>query len=705
MIKQTKRAHLSLEALEDRCVPAVDLSMVEWRTFDGTGNNLANPTQAAAETRMPRIGYGAQFPDGYGDQIIRSPQRPNPRTISNVLNKQTQSVPSARGVTDMVFHWGQFITHDLDLTVNGAQFNQLFTGGVGDFRIPIEDPNDPLGPNPIPFNRSRFDPLTGTPDPFPGTTRLNRRENINSVSSYLDASMIYGSDQARADALRTFQGGKMRVSAGNLLPFNTNGLPNDDPFGLGSQLYLAGDVRANEQVGLTVLHTLFVREHNRLADRIASLHPHLNDEQIYQVARRIVGAQIQAITYNEYLPAVLGFELAPKASDAQYNPAVNAAVTNAFAHAVFRFGHSQINEQALLINARGRTVGSLTIRDAFFNPSFLQGGSQALENYLRGAVTQVSQETDLLLVNGVRNNLFGPPGAGGTDLAALDIQRGRDHGLPDYNTLRSAYGPGRVTTFAQISSDPTVQAQLAALFGNVNNIDPWIGALAEDHLPGSSAGVLIHGLVSSQFIRLRDGDRFFYTVDTFLQSDFVRSILDVNTVRLSDIIRWNTNIRNIQDEVFFAPSILIVRAPAQGARWDISLAGNTLSVVNRQTDQRHFRLLSSVSQVFLVGSPTAADQFNICLVSPKNNRLANIRFEVVGGASAGDSLNVFGTVRRDTFNVTQGRVQANNLRIDNFGIDRVRLVTLGGNDQVTIAPNLTFPIEVLLWFNPDDENP
>ena len=177
----------------------------------------------------------------------------------------------------------------------------------------------------------------------------------------------------------------------------------------------------------------------------------------------------------------------------------------------------------------------------------------------------------------------------------------------------------------------------------------------------------------------------------------------MNTVRLSDIMRWNTGIRNIQDEVFFAPSVLIVRAPAEGARFDVRLAGNTLTVVNLRTNQRDFRLLSSVSQVFLVGSPAAADQFNIRLISANNNRLANVRFEVVGGASAGDSLNVFGTPRRDTFNVTPNQLNVNSLCLDHFGIDRIRLVTQGGNDQVTIAPNLSIPIEVLLWFNPDEE--
>jgi hypothetical protein len=148
MNKPTQRPQLQVKKLEDRSVPAVDLTAIEWRTFDGTGNNLATPNQGAAETRQPRIGYGAQFPDGYGDAIITT-QRPNPRTISNLLHNQTENRPSARGVTDMVFHWGQLITHDLDLTSNGPQFNQLFTGGVGDFNIPIEDSNDPLGPTPF----------------------------------------------------------------------------------------------------------------------------------------------------------------------------------------------------------------------------------------------------------------------------------------------------------------------------------------------------------------------------------------------------------------------------------------------------------------------------------------------------------------------------------------------------------------------------
>src|SRR5215208_585982 len=244
-----------------------DLSGVEFRTIDGTGNNFAAPEQGAANTRLIRFGYPARYPDGFGD-VIDVPGRPNARDVSNAVHAQTASVPSARRLTDWVFQWGQFLTHDVDLTANGAQFNKLSTGGAGDYRIPVNDPSDPLGANPIPFNRSQFDPATG----IPGTPR----QQMNLITSYIDASNVYGSDAVRAAALRTFEGGRLKTTAGGLLPgLNDAGLANDDPFHLGGQLFLAGDARSNEQVGLTATHALFVREHNRLAGAIGRAYRYL----------------------------------------------------------------------------------------------------------------------------------------------------------------------------------------------------------------------------------------------------------------------------------------------------------------------------------------------------------------------------------------------------------------------------------------------
>jgi peroxidase len=718
-MKKRDRAILKAEQLEDRLVPAVlDLTGVEFRTIDGTNNNLTvlNPLtglfdQGAAETRMVRFGYGVEFADNdpgdIGDILVGPdtiPSRPNSRTISNEILDQNGSIVNDRHLTDWAFQWGQWITHDLDLTRTGPQYNILSDGvTVGDFSIAIEDPLDPLGPNPIPFNRSEYDEI--------------RRHQINSITSYIDASNVYGSDDVRAAALRTFQGGKLRMSAdGQLLPLNDLGLPNADALGKGDQLFLAGDVRANEQVNLTVVHTLFAREHNRLADRIAQLYPTLNDEQIYQVARRIVGAEMQIITYEEYLPAIFGHDLAPDPEAAAYNTNVNAAVTNSFAHAIFRFGHSQINETTLVVNNAGQTVDALSIRDAFFNPEFLKNNPDNVGKMLLGLASQLGQENDLQLVDGIRNNLFGPPSAGGLDLGALDIERGRDHGLPDYNNLRNAYGVGRVTSFDQISSDPVIQQKLFELYGNVENIDPFVGALAEDHLTGSSAGALIHAVVVNQFERLRDGDRFFYTNDPFLQSAAIRQIIDLDNLTLAKVIKANTNITNIQDNVFFDKSVLVFEAPKAGSNVSVVAALGVVTIVDNQTgDILALRSLNSVSRVILVGSNTSSDVFNLFIAASGGGLEDGV--VVYGNGGTGDRLNVFGRLlQSDAFTVTDttystgsvdvlgpdivrtisgADVTVNGNEIYSSGFETLRIVTLFGND--TVIGDTALATIVSLW--------
>jgi hypothetical protein len=687
-----------VEALEVRHLLAAELNLsgVEWRSIDGAGNNVALPAQGAAETQQIRFGYGDRFPDDNGDAIISPPERANPRTISNAIHAQSGSVLNDRRLTDWVFQWGQWITHDLDLTRNGAEFNVLSDGTTGDFSIPILDPADPLGPRPIPFNRSQFAPGTGA-----GGVR---RDVVNAVTSYIDASLVYGSDPVRAAALRTFQGGKLKTSAGGqLLPLNTPGLPNADESPLpGNQLFLAGDVRANEQLNLTAVHTLFVREHNRLAARIQSLFPRLRDEQIYQLARRIVGAEMQIITYEEYLPAIFGFDLAPRSRDAVYDPNLDASVTNSFAHAVFRFGHSQISESTLLVNDRGQTVGRLSIRDAFFNPNFLKSDPSRVGRMLKGLATQLGQENDLLLVDGVRNTLFGPPGAGGLDLAALDIQRGRDHGLPDYNNLRERYGLPPVTTFAEISSDPEIQADLAALFGNVDNIDPFVGALAEDHLPGASVGPFILAVVGNQFERLRDGDRFFYTQDPLLRSPAVRQIIDLDNLTLSKVIRWNTGVTGLQDNVFFHKSVLVFQAGDNGANVTLRAADGLLRLIDTRSGRELARhSLRDVTQVLLVGSDEAADFFNLQIGTAGGGIESGV--VVYGGQSSGDVLNVFGTSRRDELAVDPAAASVNDNAIEHFGLERIRLVTQGGGDDVQIDEDVLAEVLTAHSWNPRDE--
>jgi hypothetical protein len=520
----------------------------EDRTLDGSGNNLDNTTWGQAGTQLERMADPA-YADGISEPAGAS--RPDPRTISNAAAAQSGPLPSARDLSAWVFQWGQFIDHDIDLT-GAASPAEAFN-----IPIPTGDPFfDPLstGTQVMPFTRSVYDPATGT-------STDNPRQQINQITSYIDGSNIYGSSDARADALRTGVGGQLRTSAGALLPHNTLGLDNGsggapDP----TVFFVSGDVRANEQVGLTATHTLFLREHNRVAGELATEHPDWTDEQIYQGARKIVGAEIQVITYDEFLPALMGSAYTPQlGSYAGYDPGVNASILNEFSTALFRVGHTMLPGQLLRTQDDGSSApgGALALRDAFFVPdnlnslaiTFGTSGAQELEYLLKGLASQPQQETDMSVIDDVRNFLFGPPGSGGFDLASLNIQRGRDHGLPDYNSLRVAFGLSAVSSFSQITSDPVLAAALEAMFGSVNDIDAWVGALCEDLVPGASVGSLVAAALGEQFRRLRDGDRFWYENDPELAA----LLPELRATRLSDVILRNTGITNLQANAFFVP--------------------------------------------------------------------------------------------------------------------------------------------------------
>jgi peroxidase len=521
---KNKKPPLHIEVLEDRTVPS------SFRTIDGWDNNPAHPDWGSAGTNLLRIAP-AEYSDGM--YTPAGYERPCPRVISNaIVAHPDEETKSDRLLSAFIYAWGQFIDHDLDLTsaaVPKTAYN---------IAVPMGDPHfDPYytGTQLIYLSRSHFDPNTGIDNP---------RQQVNEITSFLDGSMIYGSDAIRAAALRTFSGGLLKTSAGNLLPFNTLGLPNanDTHRFPDDQLFLAGDVRANENIELTSLHTLFVREHNRLAGQIATATPSLGDEQIYQLARRYVIGEIESITYNEWLPALLGRSLGPYTG---YHAWVNPGIANEFSAAAFRVGHSMVGDDVEFLDDDGEEVREeLPLKDAFFNPAVVS--ETGIDPILKYLASDKSEEIDTFIVDGLRNFLFGPPGAGGFDLASLNIQRGRDHGLADYNTARAAYGLPRVHSFADITSDTALQQNLQELYGTVNNIDLWVGGLAEDHVRGGSLGPTFTRIIADQFQRLRSGDRFWY------EREFSGAQLaELEGTTLAGLIRRNTGLINLQDNVFF----------------------------------------------------------------------------------------------------------------------------------------------------------
>ena len=532
---------LRLECLQTRDLMAVDFAGLlrsgdlPTYSIDGTANNASNLEWGSTNEKFLRLAR-SEYADGV--QSVAGATAPSARAISNALADQgSQDTVSNKNLSAFVYAWGQFLDHDLTLTSTGNEV-MLIPVPKGDTYF---DPNG-TGTVNMRTSRSAFESATGT-------SAANPREQVNSLSAWIDGSMVYGSDKTTSDALRTFVGGKLKMSSDGMLPLNNaanfpNGTVPQANIGIvpDDQLYAAGDVRANENIELTSLQTLFVREHNRLAGRFARENPRLNDQEIYQRARAMVIAELQAITYNEWLPAVLG-NAAPGRYTG-YNPNVNPGLSNEFATAAFRFGHSLLGDEIGFLDENGKPIAdAVPLSQAFFNPKVLDG--KPIDSIFKYLASDPSSELDLKIVGSVRNFLFGAPGSGGFDLASLNIQRGRDHGLADYNDTRASIGMPRVRTFADITKNRDVQEKLRQLYGSVDKIDLWIGLLAEDQLPDASVGPTTAKIIREQFDRIRSADQFWY------QRAFSGPLLrELDSTKLSDVLKRNTSMRNIQDNVF-----------------------------------------------------------------------------------------------------------------------------------------------------------
>ncbi len=500
----------------------------ENRSVNGSGNNLANPTWGMAQETTIRI-LGNAYADGYSTPA--GAERPSPRAISNALIAQSESIVNSRGATDYLWQWGQFVDHDI-IETPSADPAEAF-----DIPVPLGDPHfDPFnsGSATIALNRSLYEDHDGV------------REQVNEISAYIDASQVYGSDDSRAFALRSLDGsGKLKVTEsehGDLLPYNEAGFANAPA--PSSNFFLAGDVRANEQAGLTALHTLFVREHNYWAEEYAASNPLAQGEEIYQFARMVVAAEIQAITYREFLPVLLGKNALPDYRG--YREDVRADLSNSFGAAAFRIGHSMLSAELLRVDAEGNEIeaGHLSLAGSFFNPALIE--EEGIAPLLRGLAAQECQELDAHLVDEVRNLLFGPPGAGGFDLASLNIQRGRDHGIPDYNSARVSLGFAPVSDMTGITENTTDSEALASVYASPDQVDLWVGGLCETDVPGSMVGETYQAILVDQFTRLRDGDRFYYR--GALPQEMVEMIEEQT---LATIIRRNTEIGDeLPDHVF-----------------------------------------------------------------------------------------------------------------------------------------------------------
>ena len=488
--------------------PAGHAPQMIYRSIDGSGNNLAHSSMNAAGQDFSRIGP-ANFADGV-DAIITT--APNARTISNIVVAGNGDVANAEKLSGMMYAWGQFVDHDINLTNSDGKTHI-------DIAIPAGDPD--LAASKISMTRAVIDPTTG----INGKAALA----VNNVTGWLDASQVYGSNATTAASLRSADG-HMLTSEGDNLPI-VNGM------------YAAGDGRAAENPDLTALQVLFVREHNFQVDRLAAEHPNWTGDQLYQQAKAIVTAEIAHITYNEFLTHLLGQGV--MTAYAGYKANVNATISEEFAGAAFRFGHSIVSANLQKVAENGADVGAaLSLKDAFFQAPAgfaADGGAAGLLRHLSG---DLSNALDVHIVEDLRNFLDVPPVA--MDLAAINIQRGRDLGLGTLNQTREALGLKAYTSFSQITSDSATATALKNAYGSVDAVDLWTGGLAEDHKAGGMLGETFGIIIAHTFEDLRDGDRFWYQNQGF----DAKTLAAIEHTSLSDLIIRNTDTEHMQADAF-----------------------------------------------------------------------------------------------------------------------------------------------------------
>ncbi|XP_037094229.1 peroxidase-like [Pollicipes pollicipes] len=300
--------------------------------------------------------------------------------------------------------------------------------------------------------------------------------------------------------------------------------------------FISGEGRLSENPGLAFMHTIWTREHNRVAAVLAKNHRDWDDERLFQEARRIVNGEYQNVVYNEYLPTVLGFKytrdhgLDPAFGHSfGYTGQVDPSVTSEFSTAAFRFGHSQVQDLFILRSETGRILKTLAMEDTFFRPDLLTGPG-VMAQFARALTRQKPRSVDNTFSASVHEKLFAQGAPSGLDLIALNINRGRDHGLPTYvtaleNCLERSLD-GEWSSLAPFF-DPKVLQSLQSVYDSIYDIDLFIGGVAEKRKPGALVGEVFQCIIGEQFFVTRYGDSLsFRQVREIQQSSWARILCD-----------------------------------------------------------------------------------------------------------------------------------------------------------------------------------
>ncbi|KAK5928959.1 hypothetical protein CgunFtcFv8_010235 [Champsocephalus gunnari] len=561
-----------------------------FRTATGVCNNIQNPRLGSSNTPFTRW-----LPAEYDDTISQPKGGDSTRRINdfflplvrqvsnNILSTTDADVVNDREFSHMVTIFGQWTDHDLTFTPFSPSIRSFSNG------INCEescDKTEPCIPIPIPPGDPRFytdqnsclPTFRSAPVCGSGFSAFNfggepkRREQINALTAFLDMGQVYGSEEQLARFLRDLDGdcGLLRVNTEfkdnrrDLLPFHplqanmcaTRRRVTNDTNAREVPCFIAGDHRVDENIALTSIHTLFLREHNRLARELKRINPQWDSETLYQEARKIMGAYAQLFVYRDYLPRIVGPDIMHRELGHYpgYNAHVNPSIANVFATAAFRFAHLAIQPLVFRLDENYREnyrFPSVPLFKAFVTP-WRVVFEEGIDPLLRGLIGRPAKlnTQDHMMVDALRERLFQFVEQMAMDLGSLNMQRGRDHGMPGYNAWRKICGlsqPQNQTELAQVLKNANLARNLLHLYGTPANIDVWMGGVAEPLLRGARVGPLFACLIATQFQRIREGDRLWY------ENQGVFSLAQrtaLSTATLSRIICDNTGISSVPRDAF-----------------------------------------------------------------------------------------------------------------------------------------------------------
>ncbi len=506
--------------------------VTHFRTADGSWNNLADPKEGAAGTRFPRNVSNESIRPETDEQLLT----PNPREISRKLLTRDGPMKEVPFLNLLAATWIQFQNHDW---VNHGEVIM-----EKPFEVPLAE-DDPA--------RKKFHQTTmfvGRTQPDP--TRHDGKEKtpltyINEVTHWWDGSQVYGSDQQTVDRLRSKVDGKLKLTENQTLPLGKNGVED------------TGFVR-NWWVGLSMLHTLFAREHNAICDELKTYYPHWDDNRLFNVARLINAAVMAKIHTVEWTPAILPNKVLDAALNANWfgiatnlfksgkhrqtlaninirNPEMGGVVGNPINKHGQPYGLTQefvevyrlhsLLPEALHIQ---RIDGSDDKKEELPLPKTRQSASPKITNRIPMSELFYSFGNQLpgqLVLNNFPRFMqeISVPGNPLFDLGAVDLLRARERGVPRYNEFRRQLGLNPITAFDDLTDDAKVVATLKEVYGDqpedVEKLDLMIGTLSEAHRPDNFGfGETMFQIFILNATRRLQADRFY--TDNYNEETYTR---------------------------------------------------------------------------------------------------------------------------------------------------------------------------------------